>query len=208
MRVGILGGTFNPPHIGHLICAQEALLQLELDRILWIPDRVPPHKPVEDEPGPEHRLELCRRAIAGDERFEVSDLEQRRPGPSYTVDTLLELHRTAPDNEFFLIVGGDVAVGFPSWREPDRVLSMAHLAIAKRRGTSRGSVESVLGGVIGGERALFFRMPRIGISSTMIRRRVRAGLSIRYLVADGVAGYIVEHGLYRLARQPTEDPTR
>src|SRR5207302_10223802 len=92
MKVGILGGTFNPPHLGHLVCAQEAYLQLGLDVVMLIPARTPPHKAVDDEPGPEHRLELCRRAVQGDERFTVSSIEIDRPGTSYTVDTLEELH--------------------------------------------------------------------------------------------------------------------
>jgi nicotinate-nucleotide adenylyltransferase len=196
VRLGILGGTFNPPHLAHLICGQEALVQLGLDRVLVIPAGVPPHKPVEDEPGPRHRLELCRRAVQGDERFEVSAIEVERPGPSYTVDTLDELHRTAPDNEMFLIVGGDVAAGLPYWHQPERVLSLARLAIAKRRGTARTDVEDALARLTGGERAEFFRMPRVGISSTMVRRRVRAHQPIRYLVPDPVANYIDEHRLY------------
>lgn len=192
-----MGGTFNPPHLGHLICAQEAYLQLGLDRVMLIPARIPPHKPVEDEPGPEHRLELCRLAVRGDaQRFEVSDLEMVRQGPSYTVDTLQELHSSAPDQELFLIVGGDIAAGLPNWREPERVLSLATLAIAKRRGTSRAAVESALRVLRGGERAEFFRMPRIAISSTMLRERVRAGESIRYYVPDPVMSYIDHHRLY------------
>ena len=197
MRVGILGGTFNPPHLGHLVCAQEAYLQLGLQRVMLIPARIPPHKPVEDEPGAEHRLELCRMAIRDDERFTVSDVEIHRTGPSYTVDTLKELKSHAPDNQLFLIVGGDVAAGLPQWREPEEVLSLATLAVAKRRGTSRAAVAGALDRLAGGERAEFFRMPRIGVSSTMIRRRVRAGQPIRYLVPDAVAGYIDEHQLYR-----------
>ena len=197
MRIGILGGTFNPPHLGHLVCAQEAYRELALDLVMLIPARIPPHKPVEDEPGVEHRLGLCRRAVEGDERFAVSDLEAGRAGPSYTVDTLEQLHSQAPDNELFLIVGGDVAAGLPRWHEPERVLSLSRLAVAKRRGTPRASVEAALRTLDAGERAHFFRMPRIGVSSTMIRRRVRAGQPIRYLVPDGVAGYIDEHHLYR-----------
>lgn len=197
MRVGILGGTFNPPHLGHLVCAQEAYLQLGLQRVMLMPARIPPHKPVEDEPGVEHRLELCRRAAAGDERFAVSDLEVRRSGTSYTVDTLKELQSQAPDNELFLIVGGDVAEGLTRWREPEEVLSLATLAVAKRRGTSRAAVDGALQQLRGGELAEFFQMPRIGVSSTMIRRRVRAGEPIRYLVPDAVAGYIEGHQLYR-----------
>ncbi|MGO9903173.1 MAG: nicotinate-nucleotide adenylyltransferase [Solirubrobacteraceae bacterium] len=196
MRIGILGGTFNPPHIGHLVCAQEALVELELERVLLIPARIPPHKQVEEEPGPEHRLELCRRAVGDDQRFAVSEIELRRAGLSYTVDTLTELHSTTPDNELFLIVGGDIAVGLPSWHQPERVLSLAHLAVAGRRGTARHAIEEALSGLAGGERVEFFRMPRIGVSSTMIRRRVHLGQPIRYLVPDPVAGYIEQHSLY------------
>jgi nicotinate-nucleotide adenylyltransferase len=196
VRIGILGGTFNPPHLGHLICAQEAYLQLGLDRVTLIPARIPPHKPVEDEPGADHRLELCRLAIGADERFQVSDLEIGRDGPSYTVDTLEELHSSAPDHELFLIVGGDIAAGLPDWHEPERVLSLATLAVAKRRGTSRAAVDDALAALRGGERTRFFRMPRIAISSTMLRDRVRRGQPIRYYVPDPVASYVARHRLY------------
>jgi nicotinate-nucleotide adenylyltransferase len=197
VRIGILGGTFNPPHLGHLICAQEAYLQLGLDRVTLIPARIPPHKPVEDEPGVQHRLELCRLAIQGDEeRFAVSDLEIGRDGPSYTVDTLEELHSSAPDHELFLIVGGDIAAGLPSWHRPERVLSLATLAVAQRRGTSRAAVDDALAALPGGERTRFFRMPRIAISSTMLRERARAGQPIRYYVPDAVVDYIERHRLY------------
>ncbi len=163
---------------------------------MLIPARIPPHKPVEHEPGPEHRLELCRLAVSDDERFEVSEIELRRDGPSYTVDTLQELTSNDSDNELFLIVGGDIAVGLPRWREPERVLELASLAIAKRRGTSRASVQTAVEALHGVDRAHFFQMPRIGVSSTMIRRRVRAGQPIRYLVPDPVAEYIERNGLY------------
>jgi nicotinate-nucleotide adenylyltransferase len=196
VRLGILGGTFNPPHLGHLICAQEAYLQLGLDQVMLIPARIPPHKPVEDEPGAEHRLALCRLAVEGDDRFTVSEVEIDRTGPSYTVDTLEELHSQAPDNELFLILGGDVAAGLPYWREPERVLSFATVAVAKRRGTSKSAVDQALSSIRGGDRVQFFRMPRIGISSTQVRRRAKAGVSIKYIVPDAVASYIEEHGLY------------
>ena len=197
MRIGILGGTFNPPHLGHLICAQEAYLQLGLDRVTLIPARIPPHKAVEDEPGAEHRLELCRLAVRGDEeRFDVSGAEIEREGPSYTVDTLEELHGRAPDHQLFLIVGGDIAAGLPGWREPERVLSLATLAVAKRRGTSQETVGEAVGSLRGGERAQFFHLPRIGISSTMLRDRVRAGQPIRYYVPDALVSYIERHRLY------------
>jgi len=196
VKLGILGGTFNPPHLGHLICAQEAHRELGLDRVLMIPARIPPHKPVEHEPGAEHRLELCRLAIEGDGRFEASALELSRGGPSYTVDTLSELTANDPQSELYLIVGGDIAAGLHRWREPARVLELATVAVAKRRGTARSSVDAALELLPGGERAQFFSMPRIGVSSTLVRRRVRSSQPIRYLVPDAVAGYIAEHRLY------------
>ena len=145
----------------------------------------------------EHRLEMCRLAIAGDEeRLDVSDVEARREGPSYTVDTLEELHSRLPDTELFLIVGGDIAVGFPSWREPERVLSLATLAVAERPGTERTAVESAVGRLRDGDRAAFFDMPEIGISSTMLRDRVRSGQPTKYLMPDAVRSYIDRHELY------------
>jgi nicotinate-nucleotide adenylyltransferase len=197
VRIGILGGTFNPPHLGHLVCAQEAYIQLELERVILIPARQPPHKPVDEEPGVEHRLKLCRLAVEGDRRFEVSELELNREGPSYTADTLSSLHSSAPDTDLYLILGGDIAAGLPEWHEPERVLSLATVAVAKRRGTPREVVEESLARLRGGEHTRFFHMPRIGVSSTFIRERVRTGQSIRYLVPDKVAGYIAEEGLYR-----------
>jgi nicotinate-nucleotide adenylyltransferase len=197
VRLGIFGGTFNPPHLGHLVCAQEAYIQLRLDRVMLMPARIPPHKPVEDEPGVPHRLELCRLAVEGDERFTVSDLEAQRDGPSYTIDTLRELHDREPDTELFLIVGGDIAAGLPRWRQPEAVLELATLAVARRRGTPRSRVSEALLELRGAERAEFFRMPRIGISSTFVRRRVRAGQPIRYIVPDAVDRYIEREGLYR-----------
>lgn len=199
MRVGILGGTFNPPHLGHLVCAQEAHRELGLDRVLLIPAGVPPHKQVSSEPGAEHRLALCRLAVQGDPRFEVSDLELCREGPSYTVDTLQILSTRRPTDEHFLILGGDIAAGLPSWHRPERVLELATVAVAGRRGTSRAAVVRALHRLGGEERCTFFSMPPIGISSTMIRRRLRVGQPIRYFAPDGVCAYIDRHGLYREA---------
>jgi nicotinate-nucleotide adenylyltransferase len=196
VRIGILGGTFNPPHLGHLVCAQEAYVQLDLDRVMLIPARIPPHKPVEEEPGPEHRLELCQLAVQDDDRFTVSDIEMVRDGPSYTVDTLEELTSHDPDNELFLIVGGDVAAGLPQWHQPQRVLALARLAIAQRRGTTRASIQAALDQLHGQHRARFFRMPRIGVSSTLVRQRVGARQPIRYFVPDPLIDYIDQHRLY------------
>jgi nicotinate-nucleotide adenylyltransferase len=134
--------------------------------------------------------------VRDDERFSVSDIELQREGPSYTVDTLEILRSHASSNDLFLILGGDIAAGLPGWHEPERVLELATVAIAERRGTAREAVEEALTELRGGDRARFFQMPRIGISSTMVRDRVRAGQPIRYFVPDGVMHYIETHRLY------------
>src|SRR4051812_16961434 len=181
-RVGILGGTFNPPHLGHLICAQEALVQLELDVVALMPVSSPPHKVLEDDPGPGHRLELCRRAVAGDPRLEVSDVEGARGGPAFTIDTLAQLHEQRPGSELTWIAGGDMAASLPAWREPERVLALARFAVAEREGAARAEIERLVAGLGGSPAVVFLDMPRVDISSSLIRRRVAAGLPIRYLV--------------------------
>jgi nicotinate-nucleotide adenylyltransferase len=193
LRVGILGGAFNPPHIGHLVCAQEAFVQLELDRVLFVPFGQPPHRELEHDPGPEARMEMCERAISGDERFELSRVEVDREGPSYTVDTLREL---GGEDELFLILGGDQAANLPLWREPEEVLSLATVAAVERTGFSRSTIAVKTGRLHGAQRLRFFDMPRIGVSSSLVRARASKGLPIRYLVPAGVAEYIADHGLY------------
>jgi nicotinate-nucleotide adenylyltransferase len=196
-RIGILGGTFNPPHVGHLICAQEALVQLDLDRVVLMPAGVPPHKEALADPGGEHRVEMCRLATAKDERLDVSTLEVERPGPSYTADTLRAIHATTPGDELTFIVGGDMAHSLPSWHEPEAVLSLATVAVAERAGARRTDIAERLLGLRGGSSVRFFDMPRIDLSSSDVRRRVREGRPIRYLVPDEVVHYIGAHGLYR-----------
>ena len=197
-RVGILGGSFNPPHLAHLVCASEAAAQLGLDRVLLTPVASPPHKAAERDPGPRERLELCRLAIAGDDRLGVCDLEVLRGGPSYTVDTLRELHARTPEDHLTFIAGGDIALGLPSWHEPEAVLGLARLAVAERSGAGRGDIAARLS-----ERfpdappPAFFDMPRLDISSSQIRRRVAEGRPIRYLVPDPVAEQIARRKLYR-----------
>jgi nicotinate-nucleotide adenylyltransferase len=199
-RIGILGGTFNPPHLGHLVCAQEAHAVLDLDRVVLMPAAAPPHKAVPDDPGPEVRFELCRLATAKDARLAVSRVELDRPGRSYTVDTLAALRSAHPEDDLTFIVGGDMAASLPAWREPERVISLAGFAVAERAGHGAGREEILvaLEGLPGAaERLAFFPMPRIDISSTEIRRRVAQGRPIRYLVPDEVAGAIGVQGLYR-----------
>jgi nicotinate-nucleotide adenylyltransferase len=197
-RIGILGGSFNPPHLAHLVCASEAASQLALDRVLLTPVAVAPHKLAEHDPGPQERLELCRLAAAGDERLGVCDLEVRRGGPSYTVDTLRELHAQTPEDDLTFIVGGDTALGLQSWREPRAVLGLATLAVAEREGTPRGDIaERLRLSFPDAAPPVFFDMPRLDLSSSQIRRRVAERRSIRYLVPDRVAERIAREGLYR-----------
>ena len=195
-RLGILGGTFNPPHLGHLVCASEAADQLGLDRVVLMPVAVPPHKEAPDDPGAQERLALCELAAEGDERLAVSRLEIDRGGPSYTVDTLRVLHDTGPEHELTFIVGGDQALGLPTWREPGEVLRLASLAVAERSGAARREIVERLAG-FPLERVRFFDMPRLDVSSSELRARVAAGRPIRYLVPTAVAERIAEHGLYR-----------
>ena len=197
-RIGILGGSFNPPHLAHLVCASEAAAQLRLDRVLLTPVAAPPHKDAERDPGPRERLELCRLAVGDDERLGVCDLEVRRGGPSYTVDTLRELHARTPEDDLTFIVGGDIALGLPAWQEPEAVLRLATLAVAERSGSGRQEVAARLAERFPDAPApAFFDMPRLDISSSQVRRRIARGGPIRYLVPDRVAERIAREGLYR-----------
>ncbi|MDW5595650.1 nicotinate-nucleotide adenylyltransferase [Conexibacter stalactiti] len=204
MRVGILGGTFNPPHLAHLVCAQEAHAQLGLDRIVLMPAGEPPHKQLSaGDPSPDTRYELCLAAVRSDERFVVSRAELDRPGRSYTVDTLRLLRERDPQDELTFIVGGDMAASLPSWREPEAVLGLATLAVAERVGAKREAIERELAPLAGAGRVTFFDMPRIDVSSSLVRERVAAARPIRYLVPDAVAEAIDRNGLYRAAGEVT-----
>lgn len=197
-RLGILGGTFNPPHLGHLLIAQEAHDQVGLDEVLFMPVAAPPHKDAAGDPGPEARLAMVTAAIGDDPRFRACDLEIRRGGPSYTVDTLRALHATHPGSELTFIVGGDMAASLPTWRDPAEVVSLARLAVAEREGARRADILERLATIPGAvERVDFFDLPRIDFSSSLVRRRAAAGRPITYLVPDRVAEYIAQHGLYR-----------
>ncbi|MEA2268292.1 MAG: nicotinate-nucleotide adenylyltransferase [Solirubrobacteraceae bacterium] len=198
-ELGILGGTFNPPHIGHLVMAQEAVDQLGLDRVILMPVAQPPHKEAPEDPGADVRLRLCRLAAEGDERLDVSDLEIARGGASFTVDTLRALHAKAPEHALTFIVGGDMADSLPSWREPEAILGLARLAVAEREGLRREDLAERLEPLHDGHRVVFFDMPRIDISSSTIRQRVADGRPIKYLVPDPVVQEVEARGLYRQA---------
>ncbi len=187
--IGVLGGTFDPPHLGHLIVASEACVALNLERVLFIPAAVPPHKRSQNVTSAEQRLAMVQAAIRGDGRFEADDLELRREGPSYTVDTLRALRERFPAFELFFLIGADALREFHTWKEPDEVARLAHLVVFARGGEPAepyGSLPTRL-----------LVVPRIDISATEIRHRVRAGISVRYLVPDAVREIIEQEKLYR-----------
>jgi nicotinate-nucleotide adenylyltransferase len=188
--------VFNPPHIGHLVCAQEAWWQLELDEVLLMPVGEAPHRPVEHDPGGEERFELCRLAAGGAEWLTASRAEVDRDGPSYTVDTLAELRAERPQADLYFVLGADQALRLPEWHEPARVLELATLAIAERDGVPIEDVEAAVTRA-GPARMERFVMPRLDVSSTEVRGRVAAGQPYRFLVPEPVADRIERVGLYR-----------
>jgi nicotinate-nucleotide adenylyltransferase len=201
MRVGIFGGTFDPVHLGHLILAEQAREQAGLDAVWFIPAPRPPHK---DEAGLtrfEQRVEMLELALAGNPAFRVDELEKERTGPSYTVDTLAELHRRYPDDEFFLLVGSDTIRDLKDWYQPRRVLELAGLVVMARPGhvipkdaELRTRVELPEAVPL---RLVVAESPQIDISSRDLRRRAAAGRSIRYFLPRAVEIYILDKHLYR-----------
>jgi nicotinate-nucleotide adenylyltransferase len=194
--VGILGGTFNPPHLGHLALARAAMEELGLARVLLVPALVPPHKPAKWDPGAEHRLRMCRLVVGGEPHIDVCGLELERPGPSYTVDTLRNVHASDPDAELTLILGSDMARTLGSWHDPRGILKLARLAVAERGEVARREVLDALVPLGGRQRVVFLDMPRHDISSSLVRRRLTDGEEIEGLVGREVADYIAEHALY------------
>jgi nicotinate-nucleotide adenylyltransferase len=192
-RIGILGGTFDPPHHGHLIVAGDAFEALSLDRLLFIPAGNPPHKPGSVTATGAQRLRMLEAAIAGDSRFAVDDRELRREGPSYTVDTLRELRAETPDAGLFFLLGVDQFRALGSWREPGEITRLAQLGVFARGGTDPD--------ISGTFPAVRVPVRRIDISATEIRERIAAGRSVRNLVPDSVAAIIEEERLYRQVRK-------
>ncbi len=193
----MLGSAFNPPHLGHLALAQEALWQLGLGEVVLVPTGEAPHKRILDDPGRELRLAMTRLAAADDSRFSVSTLEVEREGPSYTYETLELLARERGDTELVFVMGADAAVGLESWRRPERVVELARLAIARRSGVADAEVGAVLRSLGAEERATMLEMPQFGVSSSAVRERAAAGRPLRYLVPEAVARFIEEKGIYR-----------
>jgi nicotinate-nucleotide adenylyltransferase len=195
--IGVLGSAFNPPHLGHLALAQEALWQLGLDEVVLVPTGQAPHKRIADDPGRKVRMEMTRLAAADDSRFSVSALEVEREGPSYTYETLEALAGERPDRKLVFVMGADAAVGLESWRQPERVVELASLAVARRAGVSETEVAAVMRSLGCEGRATMLEMPQFGVSSSAVRERARQGRPLRYLVPDSVATFIEEKGIYR-----------
>jgi nicotinate-nucleotide adenylyltransferase len=197
-RIGVLGGTFDPVHAGHLILGEAAREQLELDLVLYVPTGYSWRKPDREITPSEHRVAMTRLAIEENATFEVSTVEVDRPGPSYTDVTLEEIGKQHAGAELFFILGYDALADLPNWKAPARIVEQATLAVAERVG--REGTVPLSGALPGFEaRLVAVRMPLVGISASDIRRRVAAGRSIRYLTPDAVREYIAEHGLYRTA---------
>lgn len=195
-RIGIIGGTFDPVHIGHLIIAEESRCRLDLEKVVFIPAGQPPHKPSEPIASAEHRYAMTVLATRDNPAFEVSRIEMERPGPSYTVDTIEELRSTCRDEvEFFFIVGADSLLEILTWHQPERLINLCRIVAATRPGYDQAEAERLLPRAYL-ERTVFLDAPSVDISSTELRERVASGTPIRYLVPRDVEEYILKNGLY------------
>ena len=198
MRLGILGGTFDPVHRGHLVLARAARDEMGLDRVLFIPAGQPWRKADGDVTSADQRLAMLRLALEGEETFEIALLELEREGPSYAADTLEALRRDWPNDELFFILGEDALVDMPNWARPRRILELVMLVVARRAGVGREAVEEAARRVPGLlERTAWLKMPLLSSSGTEIRARASRGLPIGDLVPSAVETYIREHALYR-----------
>ena len=188
-RIGVFGGTFDPPHIGHLILAQEAMVKLNLEEIAFIPAAYPPQKGNSPIASPRQRLEMVSLAISDNPKFKALDIELGRKGPSYTIDTILELKRTqGPGQEIFFLMGSDSLRELSTWKEPERLVKICRVVVATRPGfTPQGKFA---------QEVIVLEMPPIGVSSTLIRERVKRREPIRYLVPQKVEEYILRESLY------------
>lgn len=187
MKLGLFGGTFDPPHLGHFLAAVDAAEALDLDQVIWVPTAIQPLKAGAGAADGVHRLEMARLTVAGDPRFSVEALEVERGGLSFTIDTLRTIRERHAGAALFLLLGADAAALLPKWREPEGVRALAEIVVLTRGG----------GGLLlpAGVRTLATR--RVDVSATEIRARVRVGRSIRGFVPDAVEAYIAAHGLYR-----------
>ena len=195
MRLGMLGGTFDPFHFGHLAAADAAIDCAELDRVIFIPAAQPPHRPPATA-SPQQRLEMCRLGIEGEPRFEVSEVELKREGPSYTVDTLEEMQRAQPADELFLILGWDAARLFSTWHRPDEVRGLATIVVVARPGSAAPREEDLKGVGLDKAKVILCLRTTPDVSASEIRRAAAAGEPITGKVPQAVERYIASHRLY------------
>jgi nicotinate-nucleotide adenylyltransferase len=202
-RIGILGGTFDPPHVGHLWLATLAADAIGLDRVLFMPAAQPPHKARPEMTSATDRLLMTRLAVAGDDAFELTLIEMERAGPSYTIDSVVELRRLYGDDaELFLLMAADSLAQIDSWRQPNELLERIEWVVGPRPGVAlpdRSALEDRFG--VNAGRIHLLDGPSLDVSSSQIRERVAAGHAIRYLVPRGVEELIVDRGLYRRERR-------
>jgi nicotinate-nucleotide adenylyltransferase len=196
MRLGLFGGTFDPIHLGHLILAEQCREACGLDQVWLVVAGAPPHKSGE-RTLVAHRLEMARIATAGHSAFEVSDLETKRPGPHYSVETLESVHRDRPDDELFFLIGADSLVDLPTWRDPKGIARMATIVVVNRPSIEVMAPEELPNLGPGTRPLLAVTIPSIGIASHDLRRRLAEGRSIRFMVPRSVEAYIEAQGLYR-----------
>ena len=196
-RIGVIGGTFDPIHFGHLAAAEEARVRVNLEKVLFVVALLPPHK-LDDEVTPvEHRLAMVRLGIASNPYFEVSHVDMDRPGPSYTVDTISILREQwGPGTELFFVMGLDSLVEMPTWHQPERLIRLCHVVAVTRPGVEVDlpALEMSIPGI--SARLEIIDMPEVEISSSDLQRRLREGLPIKYQVPEEVERYIREHRLY------------
>ena len=197
LRLGLFGGTFDPPHIGHLMVAQEVVEQLSLDCLLFVVAGLPPHKLGEVLSPPHIRAEMVRAAVGGNPLLDVSEVELGREGPTYTVDTLRHFRESYPDAELFFLLGADQLAEFHEWQDPEGIAGLATLVAVGRDGVAPDQVSPVDLGSGRGLNLMSLRVTRIDVSSSEVRARVRTGRSIRYLVPGEVRRIIETHRLYR-----------
>jgi nicotinate-nucleotide adenylyltransferase len=198
VKLGVLGGTFDPPHVGHLALGETAVSHLGLDKVMLVPAGNPWRKSGREISPAEHRLAMLRLAVEGRPEFEVCTLEIERPGPSYTVDTLAELlGRHGPNTELYLIIGEDALMDLPNWKEPQRLVALARLAVALRSPGQDLDVTDLEDSIPGlSRRLIVLPMSFVDVSATALREWARKGVELRDLVPAAVQAYITEHGLY------------
>ena len=188
-RIGILGGTFDPPHNGHIAIAETAICKLKLKEVIFVPAKTPPHKSREEISSQQDRLAMIKLAVGERDKFRISEIEFDRRGPSYTVDTLIELQRQNPNDEFYFLIGADNISEMESWYQPERILEIVKVAAAGRPGFSpEGRFSAMIES---------FDMTPMNVSSTMIREKVRSDQSISGLLPPAVEEYILKRNLYK-----------